>query len=122
MGIAEELSRRMESLLMGAMTNQLPKRVQGEPFSFAMLKRTMDALGPPPPPRVGQIIESIHMVDRHEDWSNVRSPSRTLRRMRYNASRIYTYTPKKEALQMPDGSLVMHPVMAAQLRKLTDQQ
>lgn len=74
------------------------------------------ALGHAPPSPV-RIVESVHMVDRHEDWSNVRSPSRTRRRMRYNACRIYTYTPKREAFAPPDGAVVMHPVMAAEVRE-----
>ncbi len=48
-----------------------------------------------------RIIESAAMVDTVDDWSKARSPSRTLRRMRYNAARIRTYKPKTEALQMP---------------------
>jgi len=111
------LGRRMDDMILGMMTSNMTPPEPSNPLSFDKLNRMIADLGSPPPPRLGQIVESVHMVDCHEDWSKVRSPSRTLRRMRHNASRIYTYAPKKEALQMPDGSLVMHPVMARELRR-----
>lgn len=129
--VAQFVQRRMDDMLADAMllgsgnlyTSNLA--VPSEPLTLASIERTIKALGPPPPPRSGQIIESVHMVDRHEDWSKARSPSRTRRRMRYNAARIYTsYTPKKSAFRMPDGSLVMHPAMAAlfcAIQPLTDE-
>jgi hypothetical protein len=67
--------------------------------------------------REGHILESSLMVDLVEDWSKARSPSRTRRRMRYNAARIRTYVPQTHALRMPDGTLVMHPAMAARVRQ-----
>lgn len=65
-----------------------------------------------------RIVESVLMVDRHEDWSRVRSPSRARRRMKYGHPQNIRYydVPKKEALQM-GGTLVMHPLMAAKLRR-----
>jgi hypothetical protein len=64
-----------------------------------------------------RIIESFHMVDPVEDWSRVRSPARAARRRKKHRQNIRTiYVPKKEAFQMPDGSLVMHPEMARALR------
>lgn len=116
------MTRRIEDQFVEAMlggstfTSNISE--PSEPLTAASILKTMKSLGPPPLPRAGHIIESAYMVDRHEDWSRARSPSRTRRRMRYNAGRIYTYTPKKEALRMPDGSLVMHPAMAQQLRQL----
>lgn len=63
-----------------------------------------------------QIIESDLMVDTHEDWSQVRSPSRARRRRHKHPQRIVvTYTPKKDALVM-GNRMVMHPVMVAELR------
>jgi hypothetical protein len=70
-----------------------------------------------------QIVESWLMVDRHEDWSRVRSPSRAIRRMKYGHPQNIRYydVPKKEAMQK-GGTLVMHPEMARQLRELTRKQ
>jgi hypothetical protein len=65
-----------------------------------------------------RIIESLHMVDTVEDWSQVRSPSRARRRRRMgHPQRIRIITvPKSEAYQIKD-SLIMHPSVAAQLRR-----
>ncbi len=66
-----------------------------------------------------RIIESKQLVDRNEDWSRVRSPSRARRRMRqgHRQNIIVTYTPKTIAYHMPhENAVVMHPDMARQLR------
>jgi hypothetical protein len=106
----------MDRMLFSAMSSTVEPPRASEPFNMAAALKMIQDAGPPPPPRLGKIIESAHYVERHEDWSKVRSPSRTKRRMRHNAARIYTYTPKKGAMQLPDGSLVMHPVTARDLR------
>lgn len=68
----------------------------------------------------GKIIESRDMVDPVEDWSGVRSPSRAVRRRKRGfPQRIkIVYVPKKEAISMDGGrTVVMHPDMAAELRR-----
>jgi hypothetical protein len=70
-----------------------------------------------------RIVESWLMVDRVEDWSRVRSPSRARRRMkrgfRQNVSIIET--PKKSAISMDGGrTLYIHPVTARVLRQEID--
>lgn len=114
--IAASMDRMLMDAMLGA-TYTTSTTKQQEPLTLAKIEETVRSLGPPPPPKAGRIIESAEMVDRFEDWSKARSPSRTRRRMKYNAHRIYTYKPKSSAYQMPDGSLVMHPVMADLLRK-----
>lgn len=65
-----------------------------------------------------RIIERADMTDPVEDWSSVRSPSRARRRMKAgHPQRVrIIHVPKKEAYQM-GNTLVMHPVMAAELRR-----
>jgi hypothetical protein len=69
-----------------------------------------------------RIIENRHMVDGPlEDWSNVRSPSRAARRRKRGFPqriRIF-YRPKRIAYQLIDGTLVMHPELARELRAET---
>lgn len=64
-----------------------------------------------------RITENPTMLDRHEDWSRVRSPSRALRRMRYGHRQniTVTYSPSKQVLQFGD-MFVMHPVTARAFR------
>jgi hypothetical protein len=64
------------------------------------------------------IIEDQTLVDRVEDWSDVRSPSRAARRRRQgHRQRIKIIeVPKPVAFQM-GNTLFMHPITAAQLRK-----
>jgi hypothetical protein len=74
-----------------------------------------------------RIIEDATMVDAIEDWSDVRSPSRARRRMRYGHRQNIkiAYVPKKEIYQIGGGfhpvpggpAFVMHPVMAEELRR-----
>lgn len=67
-----------------------------------------------------RIIESPEMVDRYEDWSRVRSPSRAARRIRYGHRQniVVRAIPKKEAISMDGGrTLIMHPETARQLRQ-----
>lgn len=57
-----------------------------------------------------------------EDWSEVRSHGRAARRRRQGHPqriRIY-YKPDPNAMQMPDGSLVMHPDTYHKLRELME--
>lgn len=65
-----------------------------------------------------KIIEDKFMVDYVEDWSKCRSPSRAKRRRRQgHAQHVFMReVPKKEIWQF-EGSLIMHPVRAAELRK-----
>lgn len=71
-----------------------------------------------------RIIESLLMVEPYEDWSRVRSPARAARRRKKHRQNIVTRNkPRRDALQMPDGSLVMHPEMARLLRaRLAEQE
>ena len=64
------------------------------------------------------IIESEAMVDYVEDWSRVRSPSRAIRRRRrgFPQNIVTRAVPKPGGFRM-GNKLVMHPVIAAQLRK-----
>lgn len=69
-----------------------------------------------------KVLSSREMVDGpFEDWSNVRSPGRARRRRRKHRQniRIY-YTPKREFIRLPDGALVGHPAMVAELRKAAE--
>lgn len=121
--IDRNVAARMEAAMVNAMqacTSNVPQPDIGA-FTLDKLREAMDLtqlLSPPPPPRLGAITESWAMTERIEDWSKVRSPSRTRRRMRYNADRVYRLAPRKDVLRMPDGSLVMHPVTAQQFRRM----
>lgn len=67
-----------------------------------------------------RIIESQYMYDEKIDTSECRSPSRALRRWRKRGIRgrmRIQHVPKPYALKTPDGSLIMHPVFAAELRR-----
>lgn len=69
-----------------------------------------------------RIIEDANMFDTAEDWSNVRSPSRARRRMKYGHRQNikFVHTPKKEAYSIDGGrTLIMHPAMAHALRQAT---
>lgn len=70
-----------------------------------------------------RIIESEHMVDQVEDWSQVRSPARAARRRRRGfPQRIrIVERPKQEVLQMGE-KLIMHPEIGRQLRAEIDRQ
>lgn len=72
------------------------------------------------PPKLGLIRENIFLVD-----SDVREVKRTWRErlftlpwQPFKATRTeITTTPSKVCYQMPDGSLVMHPATAAELKR-----
>lgn len=69
-----------------------------------------------------RIIEDANMVDFICDWSEVRSPSRARRRLKLgHRQRIKQIkVPKETAYVMHGGrTLVMHPEMAAALRRMT---
>lgn len=70
-----------------------------------------------------RILESDHMVDQVEDWSQVRSPARAERRRRRGfPQRIrIVEKPKQEVLRIGD-TLVMHPAIARELRAAIDAQ
>lgn len=66
-----------------------------------------------------RIIEDSSMVDPYEDWSGVRSPGRARRRRHKHKQRIVIrYKPKPLAYHLGD-TLVMHPAVAAELRRQT---
>lgn len=74
-------------------------------------------------PNAGRIIESEMCADQHLDFSGCRSPSRAARRLRRGVRGHVKVTmiPWKHGYQMPDGSLLMHPVTARALKeKLAD--
>jgi hypothetical protein len=65
-----------------------------------------------------RVIQSEAMVDPAEDWSGVRSPSRARRRrLRGFMQNIRHYwKPKDGFVQLPNGDIVMHPVVYAAIR------
>jgi len=65
-----------------------------------------------------RIIESDQLVEGpFEDWSRVRSHARAKRRRTKHRQNIrFFYTPSTTARTLPDGSIIMHPEMAKQLR------
>lgn len=72
-----------------------------------------------------RIIEDINMTDPVEDWSQVRSPSRAARRRRqgHRQNIKITMVPKKEAYSIDGGrTMIMHPDLAAELRRLAKEQ
>jgi len=64
-----------------------------------------------------KVVTSEHLADLVEDWSRVRSIGRATRRRRqgHRQAIIYRLIPRPEALRMPDGTLVMHPVIYGEL-------
>lgn len=68
-----------------------------------------------------RIIEDASLTDPYEDWSGVRSPSRARRRMGrgHRQNVVIKRTPKKDAYIIGNHTIVMHPVMAAELRWMT---
>ena len=65
-----------------------------------------------------RIIQSLQMVVAK---NTARSPSRALRRWRTGKRKVspFTFTPRKDAMMMPDGTLVMHPEAYYALRNAT---
>lgn len=68
-----------------------------------------------------RIIESTYCADDVFDFSGCRSPSRARRRwLRGIPGRVkHTRKPWSHAVQLPDGRMIMHPSMAAEIRKAT---
>lgn len=65
-----------------------------------------------------RIVETIHMVDTVEDWSDVRSPSRAARRRRQgHKQRIKFMTVPKPYGIESNGVLFVHPDTARQIRE-----
>lgn len=66
-----------------------------------------------------RVVESWLMVERIEDWSGVRSPSRARRRLKRGFPQriVIREVPKKEAISIDGGiTYYMHPVAARALR------
>jgi hypothetical protein len=80
-------------------------------ITLADIKRSMEFVPKRKPGDFnGEIIESWHMVDTHEDWSRVRSPGRARRRRFKHRQNIRVYTtPKPDLYKLPDGTMVGHP-------------
>jgi hypothetical protein len=70
-----------------------------------------------------KIVESIHLTVPYEDWSEVRSPSRAIRRMRQgHRQRVrYLQVPDPNAYRIGD-TVHMHPETARQLRRMIAEQ
>lgn len=51
-----------------------------------------------------------------------RSPSRARRRARLGHPQHHVVRPQQRAIQLPDGSLVMHPALFEQLRQAVNRQ
>lgn len=68
-----------------------------------------------------RIIETVHMTRTVEDWSGVRSPSRTARRLRQghrNKNIKILSVPRDDAfLDEKSGNLYIHPQKATELRR-----
>jgi hypothetical protein len=67
-----------------------------------------------------RIVESWLMVERIEDWSGVRSPSRARRRLKRGFPQriVIREVPKKEAISIDGGrTYYMHPITARALRE-----
>lgn len=71
----------------------------------------------PTPHITGEIVESAWLVDRVEDWSEVRSPSRAARRRQQgHPQRIrIVETPRRDVLVIK-GVMYAHPVVVAEIR------
>ena len=73
----------------------------------------------PPPPFGGlflasvRIVESVHLTER---VLYPKSPARARRRAKLGYPQHYANRPARKAYTLPDGSLVMHPAMAQQVR------
>lgn len=65
-----------------------------------------------------EIITSEAMGDWSLDWSGCRSPARAMRRfIKGHPQRCRrVYTPRKDAMLLPSGQILMHPVAAAAVR------
>ena len=66
-----------------------------------------------------RIFESWLMVERIEDWSGVRSPSRARRRLKRGFPQriVIREVPKKEAISLDGGiTYYMHPIALLALR------
>jgi len=72
-----------------------------------------------------RFIHNDHLVDGpFEDWSQVRSPGRALRRRKMGHAqrvRIY-YLPSKKLLKLPDGTIVGHSATLHELAREVDRQ
>lgn len=83
------------------------------------MKASLDAIArrAPTPHVTGELVECAWLVDRTEDWSEVRSPSRAARRRQQgHPQRIrIVETPRREVLVIK-GVMYAHPVVAAQIR------
>lgn len=68
-----------------------------------------------------RIIEDINMVDYREDWSQVRSPSRALRRRKrgHRQRIVIRSVPRKDVFVIGNHTMVMHPTVAAELWRMT---
>jgi hypothetical protein len=64
-----------------------------------------------------RIIESAEAYEPIEDWSRVRSPSRAERRRQQGHRQNIIIRHKPIALQHVDGTLIVHPAIADQLRR-----
>lgn len=68
-----------------------------------------------------KIVESLLMVEKVEDWSKVRSPSRARRRLcqGHPQNIVVRHVPRKDAITM-DGGITyhMHPETARECRRI----
>ena len=73
---------------------------------------------------VAVIVDDMLMSTLEEDWSRVRSPGRARRRRKrgFPQNICTRRVPKREALRLPDGRLVMHSVFYRLLQQETKSQ
>ncbi len=68
-----------------------------------------------------KIVTSLHMVEAGEPYEEIRTwrerlfstPWRPLQAMRT----VVPVVPKREAIRLPDGALVMHPIILEELKR-----
>ncbi len=68
-----------------------------------------------------EIVTDLNMVDRFEDWSDVRSPSRAERRRRRGfQQRIKIVTKPSRKVITIGNRAIMHPAMYEEFRRQTE--
>ena len=117
-----DVAGRLDGLVSAAFfctaaTNTAP----AEPLTIEKMRDAMALLNKVPPP-MPRIVESALMVEDGEPYEKPRTwkerlftrPWRPLKAMRWVMPKV----PRSGAIQLPDGTLVMHPTVAAKVRSV----
>ncbi len=116
--VAGRLDGLVSAALFGtAATNTAP----AEPLTIEKMRAAMALLNKLPPP-MPRIVESALMVEDGEPYEKPRTwkerlftrPWRPLKATRW----VMPQVPRSGAIQLPDGTLVMHPTVAAKVRSV----